>query len=283
MGIPPQLAPMIDTFWENPMINQMVGQFAFMPRPAEKAPEGSIPGVTDGDIEVAEGVTLGYRLYNGATMAEDALPTVLVFHHGNAELASENHAIERLYGLGCALLAIDYRGFGWSTGAPNLPHLCPDADQVAGALEGILSANGLAGAKKVLWGRSIGATCAVHLAARHAGLFEGIIVESGLMDIKTLPMVAQMSMMFGGPALLNAVADPLGTIAKLPEVSLPALVIHGSADEIVPVAQGRTCHENMTSADKTLKIFEGGDHNSLSHMFKDEYEAAFADFILKFK
>lgn len=29
----------------------------------------------------------------------------------------------------------------------------------------------------------------LQLAARHAGLFEGIIVESGLMDIKTLPMV----------------------------------------------------------------------------------------------
>ena len=48
-------------------------------------------------LQVAEGVELGYRLYHGAKLEEGALPTVLVFHHGNAELASEQHAIERLY------------------------------------------------------------------------------------------------------------------------------------------------------------------------------------------
>lgn len=42
-------------------------------------------------------------------------------------------------------------------------------------------------AKRVMFGRSIGATCAVHLAKSHT--VHGLIVDSGLMSIKQLPTV----------------------------------------------------------------------------------------------
>ena len=44
-------------------------------------------------------------------------------------------------------------------------------------------------AKRVLFGRSIGATCAVHLAANKARKVHGLVVDSGLMSIKQLPTV----------------------------------------------------------------------------------------------
>ena len=65
-------------------------QVAFMPRKAEKPADDSLPGIKDGVIEVEEGVSIGYRLYNDAVQKEGGgLPTVLVFHHGNAELAPD--------------------------------------------------------------------------------------------------------------------------------------------------------------------------------------------------
>jgi len=280
MGIPPAMAAQfVGGFWESPMVSQI----AFMARKSERAEDGSLAGIKDGAIEVGE-ASIGYRLYNGATV-EGGLPTVLVFHHGNAELASDmSHAIDRVYGMGCALLAVDYRGFGWSTGAAALKHLSNDADKVAEALPGILAENNLTGAPCVLWGRSIGATCAVQLASAHPALFQGVIVESGLMDIKTLPMVQQMSFMLpGGPALLGELPDPLGTLGKLDTITIPALVLHGDRDEIVPVDQGRACFAGIASEDKTCKIFEGGDHNSLSAMFADEYQEEFSVFLSKFK
>jgi len=45
----------------------------------------------------------------------------------------------------------------------GLKHLSPDADKVAEALPGLLAENGLAGANCLLWGRSIGATCAIQV------------------------------------------------------------------------------------------------------------------------
>jgi len=122
------------------------------------------------------------------------------------------------------------------------------------------------------------------LASKHEDLFKGVIIESGLMDIKGLPMVMQMSFMLpGGPALLQNLPDPLGTMGKLTDVKLPLLVIHGDKDEIVPCSQGQSCHDDSSSEDKTLKIFEGGDHNGIAANFAEEYEATFVSFITKFK
>ena len=39
------------------------------------------------------------------------------------------------------------------------------------------------------FGRSIGATCAVHLASKHPREVHGLIIDSGLMSIKQLPRV----------------------------------------------------------------------------------------------
>lgn len=44
------------------------------------------------------------------------------------------------------------------------------------------------------------------------------------------------------------------------KITLPALVFHGTADRIVPCRGSRTLFERMGSADKTLKMHEGGFH-----------------------
>ena len=44
----------------------------------------------------------------------------------------------------------------------------------------------------MMFGRSIGATCAVHLAAKQSRKVHGLIVDSGLMSIKQLPTVQML-------------------------------------------------------------------------------------------
>jgi len=278
---PEMLAQMVDGFWDMPM----VAQVAFHPRQADAADETD--AIKDGKIQVAEGVSIGYRLYKRPALEDGSPPMVLVFHHGNAEMSTdfEDHpALAQLHGMGCALLVVDYRGFGWSDGTPSLKSLSADADKVAEALPGLLEENGLAGAPMVLWGRSIGATNTVQLASAHGAMFKGVVIESGLMDIKGLPMVQQMSMFLpGGPGLLAQLPDPLGSLDKLPSVTLPALVIHGDQDEIVPVTQGQKCHELLKSEDKILKIFEGAGHNDVQSSHGAAYLEAFSAFIAKCK
>jgi len=260
----------------------MVAMIAFHPRKSEMnaAPVGEM---RDGTIALADGSSLGYRLYGRPPLEDGSLPTVLVFHHGNAELATDFEGFtEPLHALGCALLVVDYRGFGWSTGTASIKKLSPDADEVAAALPKLLEEHSLSGAPLVLWGRSIGATSTVQLAVAHGDMFKGLIVESGLMDINSLPMVQQMSFMLpGGPALLTHLPDPLGTLDKLERVTIPALVMHGDQDEIVPVSQGQECHSRITSAEKTLKIFAGAGHNNVQSSHQEEYNEAFGTFIAK--
>ena len=51
------------------------------------------------------------------------------------------------------------------------------------------------------------------------------MLDSGLLDVRSLPMVANMAAMLGfGADLLSALPDPLGTEAKLARVTCPLLV-----------------------------------------------------------
>lgn len=88
----------------------------------------------------------------------------------------------------------------------------------------------------VLFGRSIGSVCAVHLAARFPTQFHGLIIESGIANLLELPMVAMLAA--GMPmiaVLVSRLPDPWANKAKMASVNIRTLIIHGERDEISPV------------------------------------------------
>ena len=71
MGIPPAMAQQfVSGFWDSPMVSQV----AFMARKMEKADNPK--GFVDGEIEVEEGISIGYRLFNDVKLEEGVQPTV---------------------------------------------------------------------------------------------------------------------------------------------------------------------------------------------------------------
>ena len=62
----------------------------------------------------------------------------------------------------------------------------------------------MAGLPVFVFGRSIGACAAVHTITvkQEAVKFAGLILDSGLMELKSLPMVQQLSAMIGGAQIL---------------------------------------------------------------------------------
>eukprot|EP01050_Picozoa_sp_SAG11_P018719 SAG11_NODE_2876_length_2880_cov_1.317512_1_plen_70_part_00 len=61
---------------------------------------------------------VGYRLF--AALAPDTRKAVALWFHGNAEICTDvGHGIDRFYSAGLAVLSVDFRGYGWSTGAPS--------------------------------------------------------------------------------------------------------------------------------------------------------------------
>jgi len=114
-------------------------------------------------LAVAPGVELGCRVHLGGAPRGP----VLLWWHGNAEV------IDDVDGLLAAFLphfsavaAVEYRGYGFSTGTPQLSKLTNDAERAAAELQPVLVRAGLASLPLVAYGRSLGAVCAVHLAAR---------------------------------------------------------------------------------------------------------------------
>ena len=268
------MAAMIDGFWDSPL----VAQFAFQPRPQTKGAELGT-GQTDGEIDCDGGGTCGYRMYG---MEPSKCGAVVVYFHGNAEICTDlSHAISSFHGAGVAALSVDFRGYGWSKGQPSMKKLCPDAEKVHAAVPAILEAAGLTGIPIVLFGRSMGATCAVHLGTTHPEAYAGVILESGLQTVKDLPMLAPLSMMIpNGQQMLAMVPEPLGTLEKMQSLTLPLLMIHGDRDEIVPLRQAQAAHRCCPSTDKTLTQLSGG-HNDLLLVAADKYFDAVKTFVTK--
>ena len=48
-------------------------------------------------------------------------------------------------------------------------------------------------------------------------------------------------------SMLSAIPDPFSQLEKIARVSLPTLVVHGSIDEISPVAMGKDLFEKSGS------------------------------------
>jgi alpha-beta hydrolase superfamily lysophospholipase len=116
--------------------------------------------VKSGDVE------LGWRLYVRSSGGDPSHPVVF-YCHANAETAADvEHLAPLLHSAGAAaVFAVDYRGYGWSTGTPSFGTLLKDIEAVLAALPDILSRFGLGGRPLVAYGRSLGAACAVHAAS----------------------------------------------------------------------------------------------------------------------
>ncbi len=257
--MPPEL------FIDNPLILSIL----FHPRPAR--PGGSPrAGIIDGTIPVAREVELGYRLY---VHAPDA--PLIVYFHGNAEVASDYDDLAPYYGrAGASLLVIDYRGYGWSTGRPLVSTLLPDAGAVAGALPILLEEASLSDVPLFVMGRSLGSAPAIHLTHAHPDLFKGLIIESGLAH--TIPLLARLGV---PPTVLAGVPDPFGSVKKMESIDLPLLVIHGERDMLIPVQNGQALYDASPAALKRIERVPRAGHNDLLFHALNEYFAAIADFI----
>jgi alpha-beta hydrolase superfamily lysophospholipase len=283
---------MFSGIWDQPMVNQV----AFHPRPERPKHLGETFGpIRDGTFNVGDGEKCCYRLF---LPSEGHLLHAVVYHfHGNAEVCT-NAGIkaEFFHHQGAALLSIDYRGYGWSTGTPSLTKLCADADACFAASQAVLDAAGCGSARRIMWGRSIGATCAVHIASTHAGKVHGLIVESGLMSVKRLPMVSALLPTLGqqllgdkmgalaagfGGGVLEMLPEPFATLDKMAAVSCPTLVMHGDKDEIVPIQQGIECYEKCASNQKVLKRWAQAGHNDIILHFDHEWSQEVTALLLR--
>ena len=214
-------------------------------------------------------------------------PITLLFFHGNAEnIGGCLDLAARARAAGFNSLLLDYRGYGESDGRPSEHGIYRDGEA---ALHHLRSRAGVDPGRIVVWGRSIGAAVAVHLAAGGAAAagapagdrdvwpgVAGVILESPFTSVSDL-------LRSGGHWVLYA-ASRFGTYrfdsaARIGRVAAPLLVIHGTDDEIAPFDLGRHLWD-LAPGKKELVAIQGGGHNDLWALHADEVWGAVQRFLV---
>jgi len=236
---------------EHPLDNPAIVNNLFYPRTAIQG-NSRIPNTQDGHIPVDGEIKLGYRLYQPENPR-----CVVIFFHGNGEVASDyDSLVGEYFRLDCAFLAVDYRGYGWSTGKPRTTTFLTDAESVIPALPDVLG--DLNDLPRYIMGRSLGSAPAIHLAHKFPEQFKALIVESGFAD---MPSVFKR---LGIPVDLSTITDlPVGNARTMQEIKLPLLVIHGENDNLLPVHNGQKIYDASPSDDKRIMRIPRVGHNDL--------------------
>ena len=215
-------------------------------------------------IPVGHSFSISCRFYIG----NPQWPSILFFH-GNGEVVSDYDETAPLYHQKKAnLIVADYRGYGASSGIPTLTDLVQDAHKIFQAVREELSKrNG----NQDLWvmGRSLGSISAIELACRYQDILRGLIIESGFSSV--VRIIRHFGIPVHGTPLEGIDRECVQMIEK---IHLPALIIHGKNDTLVPLIEAEDLYRHLATERKELLIIPGATHNDILYVgFKKYFEA----------
>ena len=207
-----------------------------------------LPGGEETTLTTAD----GERLIAWVVPPREGKP-VLLFFHGNAGNFARPIRQARFRALtedGTGLFAVNYRGYGGSSGTPSEEGLLLDARAAYDAAVSRFGADRLAG-----YGESLGSGVVLKLAAERP--LTAVILEAPYLSTAA---VAQLAYPFVPISWL--MKDQFRSDAVIGRVTAPLLVLHGGRDGVIPFAQGQALYE-MANMPKRFVRFPTGGHEDL--------------------
>ena len=189
----------------------------------------------------------GERLLAWRIAGAPGAPLIVYFHGNGGGIGLRANRYAAFAAAGFGVLALEYRGYGGSTGSPSEQGLTLDA------LAAYHAALREAPPRRiVLLGESLGSGLAVKIAARYE--VGAVALDSPFTSIADV--AAARFWMFPVRWLLR---DRFDSAACVAAVKAPLLIVHGTADLVVPLRFGRRLFERATTA-KTFIAVEGAGH-----------------------
>lgn len=240
------------------LITALQRKLIFKPDPRRITPEAAgLAGVEVWRMPTLDGATL-IAWY---AKAASGYPTILYFHGNAGYIELRSARIADLNARGFGVLMPSYRSYGGSTGYPCEAALIADAKLAYDRLRD----HGVATSDIIAFGESLGTGVATQLAA--AKLVAGLVLDSPYTSMADL--AAKDYPWLPVPRLLW---DQFETIRHIKRVTQPVLVIHGQADQLVPVAMGHAVAAAAV-AEATLLTYSGATHlDHLPHGSFDDVE-----------
>ena len=189
-------------------------------------------------------------------------PLVLYLHGNGGALVHRAERFATLARHGIGLLAIDYRGYGGSTGSPSEAGFMIDAETAYA-----LAASRYPAARIALWGESLGTGVAVTLAAERG--VGRVVLEApftSAVDIAALhyPYVPVRLLM----------KDQFRSDERIGRIAAPLLILHGARDQVVPIEFGEKLFA-LAREPKRFIRYPDGEHEGLAQFGALEAVAAF--------
>jgi fermentation-respiration switch protein FrsA (DUF1100 family) len=188
---------------------------------------------------------------------------VVIYFHGNAEIVpwrAERHRATIADGTG--LIALNFRGYGGSTGTPTEDGLQRDA-QVAYAF----AAERYPPRRIVLWGVSLGTGVAVRLAAKKP--VGKLILESPYSS--TVDVAAGL---FPYLPVRWLMKDQFRSDQWIGSVHVPLLIMHGVQDDVIAIRFGERLFALANEPKRFIRYDKGG-HNDLEDYGSGDAARAF--------
>ncbi|HSR51489.1 MAG TPA: alpha/beta hydrolase [Acidobacteriota bacterium] len=175
----------------------------------------------------------------------------VVYFHGNAgNLSTWVEFLQSFHSQGYSVTALDYRGYGDSTGSPSEPGLYRDVEAFLKRYREEIYQDG---PPVIFWGRSLGGPVAAYAASLHEP--HGLVLEVTFPNKDSLIEDNWLFRILGPLARFE-----FDTVGHLSGRTCPVLVIHGDQDFVVPLKQGQRLFEALRPP-KQFYLVEGAQHN----------------------
>ena len=232
----------------------LINRFMFHPV------KGGYDKTLDGYIDIGtNGVPIAARVIGVPKRKK-----VIMYCHGNAEdMTSIDGRFNGLIGKGYAIATFDYPGYGLSGGSPDEAGCYRSAHRL---YDWLIHDRGFVAKDIVVVGYSIGTGVATELAAsREVG---GLWLEAAYLSaprvvtrVRLLPI------------------DPFPNYERIKDVKCPVVMLHGTADSIIPYSHGRKLYDIAPKPKWFIPVDDAGHTDFIDRMGRSRYEEILLSFV----
>ncbi len=204
---------------------------------------------------------------------DEEAPTIVHFH-GNGEVVADylDDFPELIGRMGCNCFLAEFRGYGASTGIPQLGKMLEDVRQTIAAI-------GQPHDRLILFGRSVGSLFAIKAIECFPDI-AGLILESAIADpverllLRVLPEELETTC----SGLKAAITEAVNIQQSMMHFSNPTLIMHTRHDGLIDVSHAERLAK-WCGGPSQLEIFPQGTHNDIMFVNGPQYFSLVREFI----
>lgn len=174
--------------------------------------------------------------------------------------------------LGFSVLVFDYRGYGRSEG--NFPSEAQLYEDAQAAWDYLTNTRQIPAEQIVIYGESLGGAIALDLALKHPDA-HGLILQSSFTSMIEAVQQKVFTQLIPVDHILT---ERFESLAKIDALQTPILLIHGTADSVVPDAMSQRLYA-AAPGPKQLHLIPQADHVSIYQPGEASYLRAIQAFV----